>query len=115
MTPTNTSISLVTAGVLALGAIVTLNQETAPLPPEELTYYAKIDDTNTVIEVIVADKTFIDSGKVGDPKQWVQTFQESPLKGKYAGKGDLFDIKKDKFISKNNEPVDTVISTSTKP
>ena len=41
-------------------------------------YFAKIEPTaNTsiylVTEVISADQTFIDSGAVGDPSQWVQT------------------------------------------
>ena len=41
-------------------------------------YFAKVQPTGnasiyTVLEVISADQTFIDSGAVGDPSAWIQT------------------------------------------
>lgn len=49
-------------------------------------YFAEIEN-GIVKRVIVADQEFIDSGKVGDPKNWIETFIDSPTE-KYAGIGD---------------------------
>ena len=38
-----------------------------------MSYFAELDSENIVIRVIAADQDFIDSGKVGDPNNWVQT------------------------------------------
>lgn len=36
-------------------------------------HYARVNAQNIVIEVIVADQEFIDSGAVGDPAEWLKT------------------------------------------
>ena len=41
-----------------------------------LTYFAEIDQTDTVIRVIVADQGFIDSGLVGNPSNWIECFTD---------------------------------------
>ena len=38
-----------------------------------MSHFALIDANNTVVEVIVAEQDFIDSGAVGDPSRWIQT------------------------------------------
>ena len=38
-----------------------------------MAHFAKIDETNTVTQVIVAEQGFIDTGAVGDPNMWIQT------------------------------------------
>lgn len=38
-----------------------------------MTHFAEIDASNVVTRVIVAEQEFIDSGLVGDPKNWIQT------------------------------------------
>jgi hypothetical protein len=38
-----------------------------------MAHFAKIDETNTVTQVIVAEQGFIDTGAVGDPSKWIQT------------------------------------------
>jgi len=73
-----------------------------------MAHYAKIDETNTVTAVIVADQDFIDSGKVGDSVLWVQTSYNThenqqpegrPLRGNYAGIGYTYDITNDVFYA----------------
>lgn len=48
-------------------------------------YFAEIEN-GIVKRVIVADQSFINSGKVGDPKNWVETKIDGSEK--YAGIGD---------------------------
>lgn len=38
-----------------------------------MSHFAQIDDNNIVINVIVAEQDFIDTGAVGDPSKWIQT------------------------------------------
>ena len=38
-----------------------------------MSHFAQINEDNIVIEVIVAEQDFIDSGVVGDPSKWIQT------------------------------------------
>lgn len=51
-----------------------------------MSYFAEIEN-GIVKRVIVASQEFIDSGKVGDPKNWVETKKNDPNE-KYAGIGD---------------------------
>lgn len=53
-------------------------------------YFAKIEN-NLVTQVIVADQEFIDSGAVGDPANWVETFVGGGVRKNYAGKGMTYD------------------------
>jgi hypothetical protein len=57
------------------------------------TYFAQLDENNIVIQVIVADQSFVDS--IGGT--WVETFMDSDKK--YAGIGDTYDANRDAFIS----------------
>ena len=57
------------------------------------TYFAQLDENNIVTQVIVADKSFVDS--IGGI--WVETFMDSDKK--YAGIGDTYDATRDAFIS----------------
>ena len=38
-----------------------------------MSYFAHLDKNNIVTTVIVAEQDFINSGKVGDPSEWVET------------------------------------------
>lgn len=74
-----------------------------------MAHYAQIDNNNRVKRVIVANKEFIDSGKMGDPSKWIQTSYntsggEHSLGGtqfrkNYAGVGSTYDTTRDAFIS----------------
>jgi hypothetical protein len=57
------------------------------------TYFAQLDENNIVTQVIVADKSFVDS--IGG--SWVETFMD--LEKKYAGIGDTYDVTRNAFIS----------------
>lgn len=72
-----------------------------------MSHFAQIDDNNVVINVIVAEQDFIDSGAVGDPSRWIQTSYNThggqhpegrPLRKNYAGIGYTYDPSRDAFI-----------------
>lgn len=72
-----------------------------------MAHFAKIEN-GLVVDVIVADQTFIDAGYVGDPSQWIQTSYNTfgdehtmngvPLRKNYAGIGFTYDLDRDAFI-----------------
>lgn len=78
-----------------------------------MAHYAKIEN-DTVIEIIVAEQDFINSGVVGEPTVWLQTSYNTyggvhygenglpddkpPLRKNYAGIGFTYDKNKDAFI-----------------
>jgi len=57
------------------------------------TYFAQLDENNIVTQVIVADKSFVDS--IGGT--WAETFMDSDKN--YAGIGYTYDATRDAFIS----------------
>jgi hypothetical protein len=61
--------------------------------------FAKLDENNIVIQVIVAEKDFINTGAVGDEFLWIQTSYNNNFRGKYAGIGDTWDKVNEVFIS----------------
>ena len=80
-----------------------------------MSHFAEIDNDNVVQRVIVADQDFIDSGKLGDPSNWVQTSYNTrggvhyapnsktpdggiALRKNYAGIGHIYDKERDAFI-----------------
>jgi hypothetical protein len=56
-----------------------------------MTTFAKLDNNNEVIEVIIAEQNFIDSEVMGSPIDWVT--------GSRLGKGYTYDKINDVFIS----------------
>ena len=82
-----------------------------------MAYFAQIDANNTVIQVIVADHEFINSGAVGNPNSWIETSmntrngvyydpetgepaadQSLALRENYAGIGYAYDPIQDAFF-----------------
>ena len=79
-----------------------------------MSHFAEIDETNTVLRVIVAEQDFIDTGAVGDPSKWIQTSYNTrggvhygqdgqpddgaPMRKNYAGIGYTYDASRDAFI-----------------
>lgn len=72
-----------------------------------MAHFAQIDENNIVIQVIVAEQDYIDSGVVGDPSKWIQTSYNThggqhpegrPLRKNYAGIGYTYDPIRDAFI-----------------
>lgn len=68
------------------------------LQKDQVTYFAEVDKSGVVLRVIVADQAFIDTGSVGDPKNWVPTDIEGKIKKNYAAKGYTYDKQRDAFI-----------------
>ena len=62
-----------------------------------MSHFAKINN-NTVTEVIVSEKDFINSGLVGDEFLWIQTSYNSNFRKNYAGIGFTYDKTRDAFI-----------------
>ena len=63
-----------------------------------MAHFAKLN-SNIVTEVIVAEKDFINSGKVGDEFLWVQTSYNNNFRKQFAGIGHTYDKVKDIFIA----------------
>lgn len=68
----------------------------------------------TVTRVIVADQAFIDSGAVGDPANWVQTYEDGSIGKNYAGVGYTYDSKTSSFISPKPDQTATLDSNTGK-
>ena len=74
-----------------------------------MSHFAKIDENNTVKEVIVIEQDVVDTGLFGDPSSWIQTSYNTcggvhklggtPLRKNYAGIGYTYDSTRDAFIS----------------
>jgi len=63
-----------------------------------MAHFAKLDNTKTVTQVIVAEQDFINSGQVGDSFLWVQTSYNGNFRKNYAGVGYTYDTTRDAFI-----------------
>lgn len=75
-----------------------------------MAHFAKIDENNKVVEVLVVDNSqehrgqeflAVDCGLGGT---WIQTSYNGNIRGKYAGVGDTYDAVNDVFISPVVEP-----------
>ena len=69
-----------------------------------MSHFAKINNSNIVENIIVAEKDFINSGSVGDEFLWVQTSYNGNFRGKFAGLGDTWDKVNEVFISPQPYP-----------
>ena len=69
-----------------------------------MSHFAKIDSNNIVIEVIVAEKNFINSGVVGDEFLWIQTSYNRNFRKNFAGIGFTYDPTRDAFIPPQQFP-----------
>lgn len=93
--------TLIASGLL-LGSVVVgapfLGEKQSPptAKPVGETYFAEVAEDGTVLRVIVADQAFIDSGAVGDPKKWVQTYKDGK-RANYAGVGFTYRKHLDRF------------------
>ena len=73
-----------------------------------MAHFAKIDDNNIVVDVIIADPYYIGLGEFGDPSKFIQTsyntsegkhkLDGNPLRKNFAGKGYTYDAGRDAFI-----------------
>ena len=80
-----------------------------PLPDSNsLTYFAKLNHLNEVVQVLVIDQQQVDTGAWGDPKLFVQTCPHTrgnvhlqggtPLRKNAAAIGHVYDPELDAFI-----------------
>ena len=59
-----------------------------------MSHFAKIDDSNNVTSVIVAEQEYIDSLE----GRWIQTSYNGSIRKNYAGIGYTYDAGRDAFI-----------------
>lgn len=66
---------------------------------KETPRFAEIDPvTGEVLQVIIIDQANINTGKWGDPKNWVQTSEKGTIRKNHASKGFVYDKTLDAFI-----------------
>ena len=79
-----------------------------------MSHFAQIDENNIVVQIIVAEQEFIDSGIMGNPSTWIQTSYNTrggvhygpdgmpdngtAFRKNYAGIGYKYDKDRDAFI-----------------
>ena len=102
------------SGVVLLPEKTITEIEKPVVVKDEPTYFAELDKEGTVLRVIVADQDFINTGKVGNPNNWVQTYMDNSKRKNYAGKGYKYDNKLDAFISKKPSEDATLDEITTK-
>ena len=66
-------------------------------------YFAEVIN-GKVIRVIVAEPDFINSGKVGNPENWIETFIDRSKGYNYAGIGFSYDKDANAFIPEKPVP-----------
>jgi hypothetical protein len=78
-----------------------------------MSHFAQIDENNKVIQVLVVEQEFVNTGLLGDPSKWIQTSYNTrgnwhpdgrPLRYNYAGVGYTYDPVKDAFIAPQPYP-----------
>ncbi len=79
-----------------------------------MAHFAKIDDNNKVIRVIVVSEEYVNSGRLGDLSNWIQTSYNThggkhltggnPLRKNFAGVGYTYDKTRDAFIPPHYHP-----------
>lgn len=67
-----------------------------------MSYFAEVEN-GVVTRIIVADQDFIDSGAVGEPAAWIQSFSDGTRK-QMAVVGGTYDSINDVFIDKQPFP-----------
>jgi len=82
-------------------------------------HFAQINEANQVVQVIVAEQDFINTGLVGSPSTWIQTSYNTfagqhrlggtPLRKNYAGIGYSYDSTLDAFIPPKPFPSWTLV------
>ena len=77
-----------------------------------MSHFAKINNSNIVTEIIVAEQDFINSGAVGDSFLWVQTSYNKNFRKNYAAVGFTYDKTRDAFIPPKTYPSWTLNETS---
>ena len=80
-----------------------------------MSHFAEIDPvTKKVLRVIVAEQSYINKGRLGDPSRWVQTSYNTrggvnartgiALRKNYAGIGYTYDEARDAFVPTSPYP-----------
>lgn len=67
-------------------------------------YFAQLDENGVVLQVLVAQPDFINSGAVGDPSRWVETWVGGGDRYRYAGIGQKYDSNLNAFIPPKPDP-----------
>ena len=80
---------------ISLGAVLTIEQKLA----QEESLYAEIDPTTgIVLRVLVVSQSTLNTGILGDTKNWVRTSNSGTIRKNYAGAGFVYDKTNDEFL-----------------
>ena len=66
--------------------------------PQPATYFAELDKNGSVLRVIVITQEVLNTGRWGDPKNWVETKVDGSMRKNYAGKGYTYEKTLDAFV-----------------
>ena len=69
-----------------------------------MAHFAEINKNNVVINVVVAEQDFINSGALGDSFDFIQTSYNGNFRNKYATIGDTWDASRNAFLSPQPYP-----------
>ena len=80
--------------------VANFSGEPVIIPPvvNSPTYFAELDANKNVLRVLVVTQEFINTGKLGDPTSWVQTYYDNSQRKNYAGIGYKYDSTLNAFI-----------------
>ena len=80
-----------------------------------MAHFAELDSNNKVIRILVVDNSQEHRGQEFLAEEcnlggnWIQTSYNAKIRGKYAGVGDIYDAKKDIFITDPDKPKSEII------
>jgi hypothetical protein len=81
-----------------------------------MSHWAEIDKNNIVVRVLVGDNNEADEGEAFMNSlggTWIKTSFNGTIRGKFAAIGDLYDKKKDVFVSQRSDldkQIDAIIA-----
>ena len=111
------TLATIFVGALAVGGVALLDSKEAPAIPleptiaqklaQEESIFAHLDANDIVDSVIVISQENIDTGKWGNPDDWVRTSSNGIIRKNYAGIGYQFDRTRDAFIPPKKVDDDT--------
>lgn len=78
-----------------------------------MAHYAKVLN-ETVVQLIVSEKDFIDSGALGDSSQWVEYKKDGSIRANSAVMGGTYDSENDVFYAPSRYPSWTLNKTTWK-
>lgn len=97
-------VLLLALGIIGIADGVLYGVPLGNAPQNTVQYFAELDANGVVKRVVVASQEYINTGKMGDPRFFVETFMDGSQRKNYAGKGYTFDSTRNAFIAPKPYP-----------